>query len=459
MPQLPIDVDRFYTKKRARNQLRRRALFLRKQAKLRAFEAESLAKFGRRSKVLCMLSRAARKCIEPKRGKISVRVPEVFSIIDNPIVSVAVVLGFAAGLCFGGKRIREMYFDHSGMKKCDLAANALLDVVAVEFHSERRYRKAKLPKAKGVFPTDPALARFIRGVGIIKHLEVRHEAPKPADAQKLHVLDFRSRNYEVVSSKTLDKKSRVTKKFIDHVDQCLKRVGKELSGFGKVQLTGYLGEILSNAEEHAWLDRDERFVDWTVQGFLDDSLCAPVCEIAIFNFGRSIAESLSDVPRDGYTWKSHVAPYLEAHKNGFFGPHWREEDLMTVIALQGHVSRKNLTRDTSRGQGTVDLINFFQKVYKECNSVECCVPARMAIVSGGTYVLFDGTYEMKAEDGMGMVIAFNKQNSLMQKPDGKYVQNLGDLSFPGTIISIRFPLSLTDGSLVGEVPNGSANDH
>ncbi len=217
-------------------------------------------------------------------------------------------------------------------------------------------------------------------------------------------------------------------------------------------LGAYLGEILANAEDHAG------YLDWTVQGYLDNTLDVPMCEIAIFNFGRSIAESLQSVDEHGYTWKQ-VSPYLDMHtQRKLFGRTWREEDLLTVIALQGNVSRLNTSEQTTRGQGTVELIDFFQRINDVCNGDTGS--ARMAIVSGSTYILFDGTYRMEVqEEGAGKVIAFNSDNDLYQRPDPKFVKNLGDQRFPGTIISIKFPLSLAESSLVEEVTNGNEHDN
>jgi hypothetical protein len=75
----------------------------------------------------------------------------------------------------------------------------------------------------------------------------------------------------------------------------------------------------------------------------------------------------------------------------------------------------------------------------------------MAIVSGGTYILFDGTHRMRETEGKGKTIAFNKSNDLYLKPDEDYVKPLRGLHFPGTIISIRFPLSTTSTVTLDEV--------
>ena len=39
------------------------------------------------------------------------------------------------------------------------------------------------------------------------------------------------------------------------------------------------------------------------------------------------------------------------------------------------------------------------------------------------------------------IIAFNKANDLHQRPDSRFVHELKGVYFPGTILSIKFPLS------------------
>jgi hypothetical protein len=231
-------------------------------------------------------------------------------------------------------------------------------------------------------------------------------------------------------------KAQVLKEFVDYIDECLVEHGFKLRPEERARLLIYAGEILDNAEEHAGMR------EWSIVGYVDTDSEDHLCEIAIFNFGRSFAETFSSLSQNSYAYKE-VAPYLDQHRRkGFFNTGWREEDLLTLVALQGHVSSKNTSSSTTRGQGTVDIIKFFQKVHLECvGTAGPC--AEMAILSGKTHILFDGTYQMAPDASGRNVIAFNAQNDLSSKPDPKYVRNLGGDGFPGTVISIRFPMKLT----------------
>ena len=84
-------------------------------------------------------------------------------------------------------------------------------------------------------------------------------------------------------------------------------------------------------------------------------------------------------------------------------------------------------------------IQFFQDVRSERKS-KGARPAEMVIISGRTRILFDGTHKMeRAPDGRH-IIAFNTKNDLRYPPDRSHVKCLRDVEFPGTVVSIRFPL-------------------
>ncbi|MCT7307913.1 hypothetical protein [Ralstonia wenshanensis] len=431
--------QRFRQRTRARKQLARimqRALHV-KQA-------------GRQSKILEMLAGTATRSMGSSKGEIRVRVPKRFSILEDPSTVFDTLSAFARGVA--GKPIQRIVFDHRELEEYDLAANALLDIIAVERDTEIRFRDAgRKLRVAGYYPKNATVKRFIQSMGIIKHMEIAHEALTGEEAEAVRIFDARNRNiFQPVDGIRADYKDIQQRKFVDHIDACLLDQQWELTAEGKHNLLTYLGEILANAEDHA------DYLDWSVQGYLDNSLDVPMCEIAIFNFGRSIAESMKSC-EGGYTW-GQISRYLDLHtKKGYFTKGWREEDLLTVIALQGNVSRCNLSELDTRGQGTVDLIEFFQGIHDVCNGTGKF--ARMAIVSGSTYILFDGTYRMKEREGAGNIIAFNESNSLEERPDSRYVRSLGKHKFPGTIISIKFPISLAGSTLVEEVTDDSRHDN
>lgn len=427
-------IDAFLSEKRGRKQKKRAKNILKRKVRAKARNEAIEASFGSTSKILVMLAAPYKGAAAKHDGRLRVEIPEVFSTIENPELVVSLLGHFSKTL--RQHRAHEINLDHSLLKTHDLAANALLDVIPVELERENWKRRRKI-SWKGVYPKDPDIRRFIQALGIVKHLEILHEAPKPNEASALRVFDVRNRHYYRSSNPNkADFKTKTVQGFSEHINECLRDHGRELTKEAFHKLCEYTGEILDNAEEHSGM------VDWTIQGYLDNSRATPVCEIAVFNFGTTIAETLDALPRSSYTWRQ-IAPYLLQHRRKrIFKPSWSEHDLLTLVALQGHVSSKNMSKSDTRGNGSVDLIEFFQRVHSECNAGSDTA-ATMAILSGGTHILFDGTYRLMGQLNGTKTITFNKENDLNYPPDPKYIKGLHGVYFPGTVISVRFPLAST----------------
>lgn len=383
-------------------------------------------------------------CTHHWRGsnRIVVSIPEQFSVITNPIRTVETFLQFAEAT--RSTQIRKIMFDHSHLTEVDLAAESVLDIIAMEMRKENSAKRKKI-EIGGYYPNDPRLKRYLRAVGIIKNLEVRHEYLPIEEEKKLKIFQMRNKKYAARTTATdASYKERAVADFVKHIDDCLIQRNRRLTQAAKVALSDYTGEILANAEEHTDLD------DWKIVGYLDSVGAEQICEIAIFNFGKTIAETFKVLPANSYSIQE-IRPYLDEHRTrGLFGEQWREEDLLTLVALQGNVSSKNTGPTDDRGNGTVQLIEFFQRIYQECGpSGDQC--AQMCILSGNTHILFDGTYKMQKDKNGRMVIAFNKENDLREKPSKGYITNLGNVFFPGTIISIRFPMHARQTEIVKQV--------
>lgn len=392
--------------------------------------------FGAQSKILGLLCKGLAVPQPNKKGRVKFRVPEKFSLLENPTEVLRVIAALAAQLQL--PRVREIHVDMSQMQSYDLAANGLLDVLVEEITTKAR-RTGHRIKWNGRYPQPPDLRRRVQAMGVIKRLKIFHEYPVPEVASKLETFEHRCKNYvRAVRPNDTDEKNRTTQKFVDHVDACLGRIQRELTQPAKSVLAKYIGEIIDNAEEHAGM------YDWTIQGYLDTNSADWVCEICIFNFGKTISHTLDSLPADHFA-RAYVQPYLDEHeKRGFFSSGWERERLLTLIALQRGVSSKNLGNGvTTRGYGTFELISFFMKMQQECASKGRFDGAIMTLVSGNTRIVFDGKYRLK--DGR---IAFNADNDLHKLPDPQYVSELQGVFFPGTILSIKYPLAQANTSPV-----------
>jgi hypothetical protein len=133
------------------------------------------------------------------------------------------------------------------------------------------------------------------------------------------------------------------------------------------------------------------------------------CQLAIFGFGKTIAESLQDpskVPADLY---NNLQKLVRRHRDRRFfssGGSFSPDELVTLYSLQDGVSRMP---DPTRGTGTVQIIEAFQ----DLGVAEGKKP-EMVLISGRSRILFDSRYSMATgrETGGKKVIAFNDENSL-----------------------------------------------
>lgn len=359
-----------------------------------------------------------------------VKIPADFSLITNPKESLQTICKLA-NTVRSGRRIKNYKFDHSNMEAVDISAECILDFVAAEIRRESRSKKLKF---SGIYPKEKSLKRLLRGIGIIRHLEIEHEYLDPVQMNEIEVFEGRARKSDTLESGALSDAELEAKNLVDHINKCLKKTGHVLTQQAVLQLSTYAGEVMGNADEHSGKRK------WFIKGYYDHDCIPNYCGVAIVNFGNTIAQTFSEIEEESYAYKE-IAPYLETHsKKGAFSSKWSIEDLLTLIALQGGISSKNYEKTDTRGMGTVEMIGFFDAMAKECSTV---AKPEMAILSGSTHIRFDGKYRLPSDKSERKIIAFNDTNDLNLPPDPEYVTSIKPLYFPGSVISIRFPLPPT----------------
>jgi hypothetical protein len=349
-------------------------------------------------------------------------VPKVFSFIEAPDEAVLVLNDLVR---FSLQSRTKVIVIHQ--EEC-----ALIDHCAESAATALAFQARGWPmvRFRGTFPVSEEQRDIVRATGLASRLDLKLSEPEGflkfplQHERRVRGTAERSSIKEVLASEVAK-----------HVNTCLKQYHWELTDAAKMYLISLVGEVLENAEEHSQRD------DWWIAGYLrqESKVSYGDCHITIFNFGRTLAESLQDLPNDAML-RRDIDSLVRQHKKRFFSG-WTEDDLWTLYALQGGVSRFNQGRDDlggDRGTGTVQMIEFFQNLG---SSAVAGQPPKMCIVSGRTHILFDGTYKMKRQKTvngeLGEIIAFNRQNDLRKPPDPKYVRHLRS-PFPGTLISLRF---------------------
>lgn len=371
---------------------------------------------------------------KPRGPRTTVEIPATFSIIEAPEQAIETI-GWVAKAA-GRDDVSEIYFDHQAVKHYDLAAEAVLDMVALDVRGRRQGTRAPL-RFTGKLPADAEADRFIRAIGITHYLDVSGVSLKPSEEMKLRRFYQKRRTPDPTARTTVSsEKAFVLAQFADQIDACLGTVDRQMTPRGRAALLSYTGELIDNIEQHG------QSANWYISSYLDPDRAPPMCEVAIFNFGLTFADTFQALPESSFP-RQLVQPYLNAHHSrGWFSPGWSIEDLLTLVALQGGISSKATGSTDTRGQGSVDLITFFQDICAACDP-RSLTHARMAMLSGKTHILFDGTYRMAPDSTGRQVLAFNRANSLAEPPDSRYVRRLRDIRFPGTVVSIRFPLQHT----------------
>lgn len=372
----------------------------------------------------------------PKSTHASFPVPKKFSLIENPDNTLKFISSVAQTA--NNSTLEVIHFNHKNLKEHDLGAELLLGFAANEVKRTAKQRN-RIVNIVGNYPKNNRQIRLIRSLGVVKRLNIKDQEITDKDPS-LEVFDFEGAPESVYRIGSEDRKNKCVKKFVMHINSCLAHQNKELTENSTALLTKYMGEIIGNAEDHSGENR------WFVYGYLDEEGDAKAashdnehfCEIVIFNFGNTFYDTFNALDFESYSYKS-AYEYVKAHSDKkSLSNSFTEENLFTVVALQGEVSSLHEDENSDRGQGTVDLIEFFQKVAAECsNSGDN--QSRMALISGKTHIYFDGKYRMETKGGQD-IIAFNNENDLHMPPDSNYVRTLKESNFPGALLAIKFPL-------------------
>jgi hypothetical protein len=360
----------------------------------------------------------------------AIKICPEFSLLTENDQSLKVIARLVKAIA--DPNLKSIIIDHSECKSLDLDASSIMDVIILE--AIKVWTKENMDiNLSGYYSLDENVNEKLKTSGIVKHLkhqdsEVPEEVKKKYDVFTLvtgqkekNISAFQSTQVEIISTK-----------ITDYFNRLLGKVGYCLTRDGKKNLSNLVSEVLDNAEQHSSSKK------WHVSGFLDEN---NIFNLTIFDFGDTISKTLGNAKLNRKL-KNNINTLLKKHATkGFFRFKnvWDRSNLWTLFALQEGISRFNTEYAVSdRGQGTVRLIDFFL----ELASNKSNLGPQMVIISGNTYILFDGKYRLRSNEIDGesrQIIAFNDSNDLSERPDSKYVKNI-KFSFPGTIISMKFAI-------------------
>lgn len=385
------------------------------------------------------LNGARLKKTSAKKSEARVVFPPVFSLIDAPEETLDALHTFASQ---AATRPARVFFDQHKCESIDLCAGAVLNALAraaiayARTHPgvRARGRRTKL-QYRGNLPQSLACAEIVAATGIPRELGV-----EPPESYASALLTFKY--HQLVQGRFTGHESRrssvceiQTTRLVQYLDECFRSYGFKLSSSAVDEIAQLVGEVVNNCEDHS--GRPE----WWISAYLrqSDEHTYGDCHVTIFNFGRTIAESMQTLPADAKLRLDIQAIVAHHRAKGTLNAKYTEEAVWTLCALQQRVSRKNAARSDvgNQGQGTVRLMEIFQRIGRvESAAAE---PA-MALISGRTYVSFS-RYRLRPMPEIGgesrRIIAFNRPNSMLLPPDTEAVRVLKH-RFPGTILSLRF---------------------
>lgn len=259
-----------------------------------------------RSKVLDRFAPEYQIPIEREpRSVVRINIPRTFSFTENPEQTLETLYKIVYE-CRTSQKLR-IVLDFRNVERLGLGADTVLGVLLKELDRESSNARTSV---RGWQPHRPEVKNLMEEVGSMRVFMADREQDIRLSLNSTSKV-FRHRDYfwaEIANPMVLDARSEVTKKFADHVNECLATVSRVLTDDGKDKLCRYLGEILDNAHEHSGLR------DWVVAGYLDLKSASLMYQCVIVSFGKTAYDNFKELPPDALGWVS-VQPFIESHAN------------------------------------------------------------------------------------------------------------------------------------------------
>jgi len=365
-----------------------------------------------------------------RNNSVVVKIPRTFSFLENPDGALDLLDRIKTHV--EDEKVRHLRISHEKCSKLDLCAEAIMDTFLMRARVRRKGTAHPLYVGGQTSDNSFDVNVMLAAAGLPHRLGLK-DFEIPEELTRLFNT-FEMQEGSASHNDSSKNRNRCGTSLTNYFNVCLGTEHFQLSEGGEHDIACLLTEVIGNAEEHGGPWHATGF--WDGRKFKTDKGVAGVCHIAIFNSGSSIYESILR-PDSSDDLRVKLSALSADHESkGYFkrsGGAWNEECLWTVYALQDRVSRyTGLPRGIDRGNGTVQTIEFFDRLAAQ-NQKQMC------IVSGGVYILFDGTHHLVRNEQGLQTIAFNATNDLSLPPDPTYVRALTG-RFDGTIISIRLVL-------------------
>lgn len=371
-----------------------------------------------------------------------IRLPKCFSILSNPKETYDAIKSIVNYLVC--QKCSELWIDYCNCESSDLITQIFLDSILRDWDIfiDRCIRAnlvqfIKVGSIGGRNYFNPSIQRMLNSVGSPTILLKRHIDYNQIIPFNLRFFDHdEHRDIELGAANEVD-----TTLLLEYVNKCLNRICRELTDDAADALGTVIGETVINASEHSSLK--SRYMIGYFEDLSEENTESKhgILNLVILNYGQSIYEKFKypKEPADvNYECIKQMKELSDLYvRKGFFIPsEFKESTLWTLYALQQGVT---IIPNANRGNGTIQFIDKFFALGEHDKDKE----SRMYLLSGNTIIEIDGTYKLdNIADGSTnrMVMAFNRQGTLREKPDKRYVK-FSSHFFPGTAIYARIVLN------------------
>ncbi|WP_215226772.1 hypothetical protein [Echinicola shivajiensis] len=371
-----------------------------------------------------------------------------FSLSNNYEASILVIKKFIFSVYNVFYHRSKLIIDFSKCTQIDLGSLFLLQIFRIEMmeefkkiNSRLRYLKIE-PEVEIIESENFEVNKVLLINGFITKLKANKELNELIPRSGIGFLRGSKRQIKHVDNK----KSKITTKIAEYVNNCLNDIDLKLTFEGRNKLDKIIAEVLSNAEDHS------PFEIWyaTANFLINKSEVNPIGELNLgfYNFGGSIYDGLMET-RDR---NKEIFDYIDNHATKSLKiksfSNFNKEDLFTLYAMQDGISRLKFEKE-SRGSGTMSFINSFFAIGDFEDESRNLFPS-LKVYTGKTLLICNKKYKPQLTND-SYKLSLNSENDLELPPDPSNLIQLKS-KLPGTMLSVK--VFLNKKHLLNKINNG-----
>lgn len=343
-----------------------------------------------------------------------IKIPKVFSFTKNPEETIHTLMKVFS--FYNRDKFPCITIDFTNCYDLGLAASTALSSIILELEEYA----GKCNRSIGFFINAEArneecqVNDMLKVSGLLEHL-------KMITKEEQELIRYQHLLMELITNENC---KEPVENIVSYYLRVLDNQGFSLNQEGQQLLGEFVGEVFSNIEDH-----NKDFKAWYAIGHCEKQKlndCSEV-QLAIFNYGVSIYESYEQGDTLEYS-KNYIEDLYQENvvKNNLSID---KETYISALSLQRGISRLNSDKHSTRGQGTMDLIDSFAKLGQ---SRYDGIDPEMSITSGHVTFVFDP--KVKGDNNN---VFLDENYNIDKNQIGRNIK-VNKYHFPGTVISMKF---------------------